>query len=309
MKRTDFAGSASTSPWVKLLLGSFALLSTAANAADVSITDGLVSLTAERVPMQEVLDTLAERSDLRLIQHAPIDREVSIRINSLPLAEALDMLLDTRDSYQLFMPPPESADGGGRVPGTLWVFAAGTGKPYAIDFLETVLLRGEIGEKKEAIRTLRNDATPAAVQALSFALSDRDRRARDAAIEALGAIGSDEALAALASAGGVDNPVERAAVTYAMAASGAASARAYLDAALEDDDPRVRLAAAEALGDLGDDASRRRIQAAMNDPDPAVRERAVEILEDLDDEAMFRALFPRNRALPMPADTSVTRGQ
>ena len=294
MRRTNPARFGSTSLRARLLLlGSVALVCTTVGAVDITVAEGRISVTAENVPVQEVLDALAERSDLRVIQHTSIDREVGVQIDSLPLAEALDVVLDTRDSYLLFLPPANPADGGKSIPGTLWIFAAGTGKPYAIDFLETVLLRGRIGEKKEAIRTLRNEATPAAVQALSFALSDTDKRVRDAAIEALGAIGSDDALAALASVAGTDNPVERAAVAHAMATSGGASALAYLDTALRDDDPRVRLAAAEALGDLGDGSGRSRIQAAMKDPDPAVRERAVEILEDLDDEALFRTLFPQ----------------
>lgn len=278
-----------------LLVGSLTFFLAGAPRAEETGCDSL-SFSAQDVPLQEILDELAETCNLRLMQQTTINRHVNIEVEGKTLAELLNDVLQTNDSYLLFLPPAEFVDSQGRgVPGTLWVFDAGNGKHYAMDFFETVLLRGSIGEKKQAIRQLRIDGTVPAVQALSFALGDGDQRIRDAAVEALAAIGSDEALAALGGMSGTDMPLDRAAAARAIAASGNVSAGAYLDRALVDDDVRVRMAATDALGNLDNEAGRRHLRSALEDPDPAIREQAAELLEDLDDEAMFRTLFPQHR--------------
>ena len=275
-----------------LLVGSLSFLLAGLLHAGESDCDSL-DINAVNVPLQDVLDELADTCNLRLMQQAVISRPVNINIEGKTLAGVLDEILETRDSYLLFLPPAEYLDSQGQgVPGTLWVFAAGGGKHYAMDFFETVLLRGSIAEKKQAIRQLRSDGTVPAVQALSFALGDEDERIRSAATEALAAIGSDEALAAIGSMISIDSPLDRAVAAQAIGTSGSASAMAYLDQALLDDDVRVRMAATDALGSLDSDAGRHSLRAALDDPDPAIREQAAELLEDLDDEVMFRILFP-----------------
>lgn len=275
-----------------LLAGSLAAGAAApAAAVELDIEDGLVTIDATDVPQQEILDAIANRRGIRLVQQAALTRRVSIHADRQPLASVLDELLGTSDSYLLFLPAAAPTElGRPRIPGTLWVFAAGTG--YGLDFLESVLLRGEPGERKEAVRVLGKFATPAAVRTLALALGDDDGRIRRAAIETLAAIGSDEALAALASAALAGEPATRAAAAESLGAAGGASARAYLHLALEDEDPRPRAAALEALGDLGGDLSRARIERALSDPNPYVRERALDIIEELDDEALFHALYP-----------------
>ena len=283
-----------------LLVGSLFFFLAIALRAEETSCDSL-NIKAVDVPLQDVLDGLAETCNIRLMQQAVISRPVNIEIEGNSLAEVLDEVLETRDSYLLFLPPDEYLDSHGQgVPGTLWVFAAGDGKHYAMDFFETVLLRGSIGEKKQAIRQLRLDGTVPAVQALSFALGDEDERVRNAASEALAAIGGDEAIAALGSMTHMDSPLDRAAAAQAIAASGNSSAVAYLDQALADDDVRVRMAATDALAGLDNEAGRRSLRAALEDPDPAVREQAVELLEDLDDEVMFRTLFPQQQGQRPP---------
>lgn len=283
-----------------LLAGSLFFFLASVLRAEEADCDNL-TINAVNVPVQQVLDELAETCNLRLMQQAVISRPVNIDIEGKNLAGVLDEVLETSDSYLLFLPPAEYLDSQGQgVPGTLWVFAAGNGKHYAMDFLETVLLRGNVGEKKQAIRQLRLDGTVPAVHALSFALGDEDERIRNAASEALAAIGSDEALAAIGSMAHIGSPLDRAAAAQAIAASGNSSAEAYLDQALADDDLRVRMAATDALAGLDNEAGRHRLRAALEDPDPAVREQAAELLENLDDEAMFHTLFPQHQGQRPP---------
>lgn len=284
--------------WAGLLLLGSPVLSGATDQAvgelRVQLDSGVVSVTAYEVPLEVVVQEIAVKADLRLMQHVALDRPVSVSVDRQPLPDVLDQLL-ANDSYQLYR---RVDDEGGQniaasIPGMLWVFAKGAApEPEAMLFFEGVILKGTVGQKKEAIRELRRVGTTAAVQALSVALGDEDRRVRKAAMEALSKIGGDEALAAIASASAIDDPLLRARATQALSAAGGTSAADYLTLALRDEDPRVRAAAVASLGDLEDDRHVHVIRQALDDPDPRVRERAVDVLEDLDDATMFRALFP-----------------
>ena len=164
--------------------------------------------------------------------------------------------------------------------------------PAKILFLETVILQGSTGDKKAAIRELRQAGDEDAVATLSIALADNDPRVRKAAFEALAHIGGDAALGAIASAASDGDPRTRARAAESLAAAGGYSAADYLELALRDDDARVRATAAEALGDLGDSSSINIISSALRDPDPEVRQRAAEMLDQLNDDALFHALYP-----------------
>lgn len=265
----------------------------AANAVELSIEDGLISVEAENVAVQDILDALAKQHGLRLVQQAEINRAVNVSADRVTVPRLLDSVLELSDSYQLFLPDStQRSENNANVPPILWIFTEGTGDDYAISFFETVLLRGDFGDRREVIRNLKDLATPSAVNTLSFALSDADARIRNAAVEALADIGSDSALAALASMTADDDPAIRARAAESMGRADNGSANAYLDAALADPDPRVRMAATEGLADLDNNASRQQLASALEDSDPAVRQRALEILEELDEEAMFHALFP-----------------
>jgi HEAT repeat protein len=299
MKRTVTSNRTWLVPlWAGLLLLGGPVLSGAADQGvgelRVQLDGGLVSVTATEVPLEVVVREIAVKADLRLIQHVVLDRPVSLSIDRQALPDVLDRLL-ANDSYQLYRRAvgDGGADSGASIPGMLWIFAEGAAPaPEAMLFFEGVILKGTVGQKKEAIRELRRVATIAAVQTLSVALGDDDERVRKAAMEALSAIGGDEALAAIASASADDDPHLRARAAQALSAAGGRSAADYLALALHDEDPRVRAAAVASLGDLEDDRHLHIIRQSLDDPDPQVRERAVDILEDLDDEAMFRALFP-----------------
>jgi len=279
----------------RLLFGSLALFPASAWTLEVVVRDGLVSVDADDVPVQDILDELAAQQGIRVVQQAEIRRPASLSVDEAPLAEVLDALLDTSDSYQLFIPAERDAgEAGTPIPPTLWVFEAGTGEGYRLAFHETVLLHGSIGEKKESIRHLRHAATPGATRMLSLALGDEDERVRSAAMEALTAIDTEESTAALASAAVSADPVTRANAAAAVSTADGKSAAAYLDIALRDDDPRVRAAATHGLGNLEEATARTMLREAMSDPDPAVRERAAEVLAELDDEAMFRIMSPED---------------
>ena len=177
-------------------------------------------------PVREI----AAVNELRLVQHVGLERLVSVMIEREALPDVLDVLLGD-DSYQLYQAVETAgdSDNGQQIPSALWVFSEGTVvATAATGFLETVILQGENGEKKEAIRELGRLGTDEAVQALSIALADKDSQVRKAAMEALSNVGGDEALAAIASASTAEDLRVRADATYALAMAGGYSSIEYL---------------------------------------------------------------------------------
>ncbi len=277
--------------WPRLLLVS-SLAPFAANGAtlDVSVNEGWVTLHAENAQVGNILEALAAETGLKLVNQASADRQISLRLERMSLADTLKRLLGNDSSFQLHV--PAETDAGIGAVSMLWIFDSGAGDGYLIDYLETMILRGSISEQKSAIRRLVRLRSPGAVNALAIAVADDDDRVRRAAMSALADIGDDDALAVLASAMADDDAVVRARTANALGSIESTATLAYLDVALQDDNAHVRAAAAEALGDLGDPAARQRLREALSDDDPDVRERALDVLEDLDDEAMFHAVFP-----------------
>jgi len=260
----------------------------------LSVDEGLVSLMAHDVPLQDVMREIAVQHELRLVQHRPLDRLVNIEIERQPLPDLLDAIFED-ESYQLYRPvaKDDNSNMDEPIPGALWIFSEGSVlAPAATLYFEVVVQEGDVGEKREAIQNLRRLGTPEAVQALSLALGDDDPRVRRAALEALSQIGGDEALAAIASASAHDDARVRADATHALAMVDGYSSVEYLNLALHDESPMVRSAAIDSLGDIGDERSIAVIQQALQDPDPAVRERALEVINEINDDAAFRALYP-----------------
>ena len=260
----------------------------------VRVDEERVSVTARDVRLADIVREIAAKCDLRLVEHVALDRQVSIEIDSQPLPDALDDILDG-ESYQLYsaVAKDDATAADERIPGVLWIFSKGSAlAPAATLYLEAVILEGDSREKRQAIRELRRDGTPDAVRALSLALGDESAGIRDAALEALAAIGGDEAVAAIASAAVDEDERVRADATFALAMADGASSIEYLNMALHDDNPMVRSAAIDALGDVGDDRAIVALRQALQDPDRTVRERAVEVINEINDDAAFRALFP-----------------
>jgi len=250
--------------------------------------DAMLSVRASDAPLGDVIEPIAEAAGLRIVATGLPERRIDIDIPARPLAVILETLL-SGESYQLFVP---AADGvSSQVPVTLWLFDEGS---EATAYYETVLLHGRVGEKKKAIRSLRHLATAAAVESLALALGDDDHRVRNAALEALAAIGGDDALAAIASTMETGQPAFGAEAADALAMAGGPSAIAYLALALGDDDPVVRYAAVDALGDFDGPRARGLLERALADPDTEVSLHAEAVLESIDETSAFRARFPAN---------------
>jgi hypothetical protein len=136
--------------WAGLLLLGNPVLSWAANEnvgeLQVHYKDGLVSLTAHEVPLDIIVQEIALKADLRLVQHVALDRLVSIEIGPQPLPNALDEVFDN-ESYQLYQAATDKggAEDNQPIPGALWIFSEGSAfAPAATGFLEVVVIEGDL---------------------------------------------------------------------------------------------------------------------------------------------------------------------
>jgi vesicle coat complex subunit len=268
-----------------------------ATELSMQVDNDLISVEAEDAPLQLLVEELAARTGLRLVQHVTLDQQVSVDTEYESLNQALDELLGEY-SYQLFQ--AQADDGPERavrpVPGTLWIFSEGESHaPASTIFFEAVLYFGTLAEKKEAIRELKRLATNEAVQSLSLALHDAEPRVRDAALEALSSIGSDDALAAIASTTQDTDPWIRNEAVNALSSGNADSAMQYLQMAMDDPDPRVRVTVVDALTDIPSEHAATVISRALNDPDEQVRERALDALDEVQATIAFDALMQVRR--------------
>lgn len=281
----------SASKWWGLLVFSsllpfFAAADEKAPLTQVTFENGLVSIVANNVPVAELVQEIAAKGDLRVVQHVDLGGTVSLNVSRITLPAALGLVLE-KVSYQLFQSTP-----GHPVPGTLWIFSAGEAvEATAKLFFEAVILNGSVAEKKEAIRELRRLGTADAVEILSLAVSDDDSRVNGPALEALAAIGSEAALAAIASATADADPWVRGEAINALSSGDSESALAYLELAFNDPDPNVRLAVIEAFADNPNDQSAAILSLALSDDDPAVRMFAAEALEDIGGRIEYEALM------------------
>lgn len=120
----------------------------------------------------------------------------------------------------------------------------------------------------------------AAVPALTKILASGAPDVKGAAADALGDIGSPDAIAALQAARQDRDPYARLKIAVALARAGDADALATVTTALTSQVGDIRVMAAEAFRDNPTDASRAALRSALADPNPLTRARAASLLGD-----------------------------
>lgn len=270
-----------------LILGSpVPLLADADEHTDLSVKvldQDLISLSAYRAPVQDVLQEIARSANLKIIQYVGLKRLVTLSLDQQPLSVILSHILED-DSYQLYESQQSSAD-------VLWIFSKGSSlAPAATISLEGLLLQGNVSERKEAIGELQQLGSPDAVRSISLALGDENLNVRNLAFDALASIGGEEALAAIASASLDQDPTARGESALALASGHNESAVQYLSIAYKDSNPNVRRLAVEAFADIPSEKSVQALGLALRDENPAVRMQAVDALEHIGGDAALQAL-------------------
>ena len=94
----------------------------------VETSNNIVTLQANRVGIQDVLDELARQSDLLVISHGPLHGRLSLKLERLPLSEALRRIMQGR-SYLLHQARPAMGPmvAKHQRQSTLWIFTDGSG--------------------------------------------------------------------------------------------------------------------------------------------------------------------------------------
>ncbi len=273
---------------------------------NVEMSDDLVTLKAHNVSVRDVLDEIADQSDLIVVSHAPLHGRLTLELERLPLFEALRRIM--RGQSYLLHQAQEAT--GARIANherqsTLWVFSDGAANDpgyteaashsvrettSAIEMLQSQLMSDDIRVRQEAIKGLRRLKVNEAIAPLSYALADEDKKVRVKAIYALADIGGDNAVAALAAGADDENAWVRAETAYALGTLGGDTAIQVLKHALQDANTDVRETAIEAFQDIGGGQSARALAVALQDTDATLRVEAIEALADIGGETAMRLL-------------------
>ena len=263
--------------------------------------DDLVTLQAHDMSLQDVLEAIARKCNLRIVLYRPLESRISIAFESRPLAEILTRLL-RRQSYLLHLSPAQDSTGivGHDKTGTLWVYSGHNAErpnkqiielggwsdtAAAVAALQSNLVHGDFRRKKAAIEDLRKLGDSAAIDGLSLALADEDGRIRAAAIHALGDIGGENAIAALAGATVDEDAWVRQEASYALGSIGGESAIQQLSLTLNDADHMVRDATISALGEIGGRRSAATLSVLLRDQDLSTRVNTVDALGEIGGDA------------------------
>lgn len=246
----------------------------------VEFSQGLLSVKARDVRLQDLLNEVARHSGIELRLYAPLDERVTRSFNELGLPQAIDRLLRGK-SYTL----QQAGDGSASMSSTLWVFGQGSrvGSELALE-LPRVATSPEdaFGNRLEVVAALAETGDEPDTAALASAIVDRSISVRYEAVHVLGEIGGATSTGLLEQAlQDADTNIRTASIDALAEIGGEDSARA-LALALNDADPAVRENAVYALGDIGGATATELIEQAARDPDALVREVADEILSELE---------------------------
>jgi HEAT repeat protein len=234
-----------------------------------------MSVAVTDVPLRAILDSLAGQIGLRIAYGGSLDERVTVRLEDLPVSEALRQLLRGH-SYLLHL---EAGSAGVASFGWLWVAPATT---VASGGVESEPPARASPAPRRAARGLlfadRERTAEEAQQELATAMADPDPRIRRAALYGIAELEAEAAAALLRQALLDAEPSVRRAAVRELGASGSRDTVGALTAALHDRDSAVRLAAVDTLGGLPAAASATALASALADADARVREAAAEHL-------------------------------
>ena len=290
----------------------------AASPPALGMTDGRLTARLADVPLERVLDSLADLTGARIdVDVAPGERVTEAFID-LPIEESLRRLLPGRQIIVVYEQAPHDLtrlvavrayDGSGSstrvrrdrrddiaTPGARVPVGAPDGTLDLAADREALALLLSTSEDREARRRaieelgrLDGDGITAA---LSRGLEDTDPGVRERAARALGRTWDEGAIEPLARAVSDDGDADvREAAAQALGRLWSESAVEALGRALLTDPLRaVREAAARALGDIGSASGVSALLAALRDPRGSVRENAVAALGAIGGNSAIQAL-------------------
>jgi HEAT repeat protein len=248
-------------------------------ALAVSVEDGLVTVRARDASIEAIVQEIARQDGLTVATHQLLDKRVTLDIERLPLEEALDRIL--RDgSFMLSATRDRSLAGDSSR--KLWVFstASGAPPPLAVD--------NSIADQTKDPDSVSPDELTGPV---SLALADSNATVRADAVSALGSAHDNPQAAALAHSALSDtDPAVREEAAYALGQIGGEMSLRALAQALRDPQRDVKQTAIEALASMGGDQAALALAPVLDDPDPRLRAAAVDALGEIAGDTAMRLL-------------------
>jgi hypothetical protein len=260
-----------------------------ASGAPVRFAAGRVSLVRDQALALAILEEVAGAAGFELVVGPVTARTISLRLDEVPLVEAIGALLEgTPFRAEYAVDPQTGAHRLARLVVGEPARSVGPGKPLAALDREArsedaARLREERREKAEARRRLAGASATERQEREARALEqlgDPDAEQRLEAVSTLDPEGEGAARIAELAKSDPDPRVRVAAVAQLAEANSYQATTVLLDA-LADPSPAVLVAALEALEFSGDRSLLPRMQPFATHPDPAVREAAREAIEAL----------------------------
>lgn len=262
--------------------------SSAGTVTRLSLDEDLLTLEAQDAPLADVLRGLAEQKGVKVIGRPSADIRVSVRLERIPLDEALKRVL--RDvPYIASYGPTDARPSSGLLveirflgPGSGAARAVADPPPPspAVDWVARAATSPERSGRVRAIQMLKRQRNPEATETLiGLMRGDVDPVVRERAAAALVDVGGREVASAFTAALTDTAVFVRVQAVRGLARiQGNAAAETLVRAADADPDPPVRRAAVEALAGLSGERVRQALARAANDTDPDTRQRALDAL-------------------------------
>jgi len=251
----------------------------------VEFSGGLLSVEADDVVLQELLEEVAHQSGLVLSFREAATGRVTSSFDDVELPAAIARLLHG-SSYALQYAPGDPGTSARR----LWLFTSG-GSPEGVQTVieGSVTARGAplddaAAMRLESVAALAEQETDPFAFALASAIVDASPAVRYEAVYALGEIGGEVSPRLLQQALLDADADIRAAAVDALAEVGGEQSANVLANVLSDPDPALRENAVYALGEIGGERAADLLRQASTDPDEFVREAAADMLREVGDE-------------------------
>ena len=297
----------------------------------VVYADGRLTVRAENVSLEDVLERISKEAGLTLLLTGPSQTPVTADFAAVDLEEGIRRLVRGWSSIFYYARTGSDADdvrltsvtllsnsgirqttaikpsGDEENPGQMPEKSAYENLVEDIEQLTDAAKEedralyelaevAELDENQErrlaAVEGLGDVGNPEVEKTLSNkAMNDEDAEVRAAAVEALAIVSGEESTDYLVQALKDKDSDVRTVAIESLAAVGGKDTTAILMQSMKDDDAQVRVAAVEALAEIGDKNAAEALAAALDDADEEVQETAKEALEEMG----IQSDSPKNR--------------
>jgi HEAT repeat protein len=228
-------------------------------AAKVEWRQGQLSLTAEKVPLSEVIKAVAAKAGIEVVELEEFRQEISVQFSDVPLHDGLQRLLADLD-YVLI----ESASAQEQQPPALTVILGGRVRSSSQKIIDCVLA--------DAIDTSKG-LTEDNETALRRALDDPDPNSQALALDLIAERDHENAVPVLVEGTQSSMPEVRLRAIELLVNSQAddQTILSALGQAVNDQQREIRSYAIRTLAQRGTPEGLSYLQAALADPDPGIR--------------------------------------